>query len=621
MSGRATRCCSFPLARASTRTLLAAVLAAALGLSGRVPAAPEPSADDAVKAPNDFAGVYLDRYVPADKALDLTPQGRNKSQAYANYYLGLLKEQSGDWNGAIVFYRRVLNDDPAVTGLANRAAYIAAQNGDVETGLEILRHSLETNPEEPDCYLALSRFYASYLDNPEDAKREATRVASEALEKFPGDPHIIEHVVLTHIGFDEKATAEEILDNALESKSKDPFYWLRMGRVAQHVWPMPGRTQPPPERLNAIYEKALQLDPEDLRIAEAVGDYYNASSQYDAAADVYTAIIDKDPDCVTPREKLARIFAVRRETDKVIEVLSALLEQHPNRPNTQRFLARIYEEEKEDYAKAIDHYELSLRLVKGEVSDYLHTAVLMLLPPPINRVQDAVDLLERARFHYPENGDVTRLLGISYAFNDEYGKAIDTFEDTIRLGAQAGAQFVDHELFFRYGACRERLKQFDKAAELFQKAITLVPEEEPARAARIYNYLGYMWLDLDMNIAEAGELIIKANELKPDDGAFIDSLGWFHFKSQNYEEALKQLLRAEELLGEEFADGVILDHIAQTHFALGNRAEAIAYSEKAVAKALAVAAEKGEDPDDETKAFQKRLEEYRAAPAEKPAGE
>ena len=49
------------------------------------------------------------------------------------------------------------------------------------------------------------------------------------------------------------------------------------------------------------------------------------------------------------------------------------------------------------------------------------------------------------------------------------------------------------------------------------------------------NYLGYMWVDIDRNIDEAAELIKKANELDPENAAYIDSLGWLYFRQGKYD--------------------------------------------------------------------------------------
>ena len=93
-----------------------------------------------------------------------------------------------------------------------------------------------------------------------------------------------------------------------------------------------------------------------------------------------------------------------------------------------------------------------------------------------------------------------------------------------------------------------------------------------------------MWLDAGTHLDKAGELIAKANELIPDQPAYIDSLGWFHYKKGNYPGALKELQRAEALLQPiSPEDAEILEHIGLTHQALGDKPKALSYLERAVA--------------------------------------
>src|SRR5690606_9160706 len=114
-------------------------------------------------------------------------------------------------------------------------------------------------------------------------------------------------------------------------------------------------------------------------------------------------------------------------------------------------------------------------------------------------------------------------------------------------------------------------------AELLRKCIEL----EPNQAAEAYNYLGYMWVDRGENLEEAGQFIRKAVEAEPDNGAFLDSLGWYYFKKGEYEKALVELNRASELIKPE--DPVIFDHIADVHQKMGNVAEAVRNWQKALA--------------------------------------
>ena len=472
--------------------------------------------------------------------------------------------------------------------------------------MSILQESLEQNPDLPSCYLVLSSFYAAFLDDGKESP-DSIRVIKDAYARFPNDSHVVRQLMITLISFERRAEAEELLEKALANSTANPVYWFELGRVAQAVWPLPDPAEGAPERINKIYEKSLSLSRNNDRIDESIADYFYASDQHERASEIYRDIIKRTPDCISPREKLGRIHAINNEISEAIKVLSELIAIHPDRPDTHKLLGHIYgdeetvilENEGEDRVKAVEHFEAFLRLSIGTVSDYHRTGALMLMIP--GRVGDAADLLERARIHFPDDGFIVRLLGIARFFKEDYEGAITAFKETETLATDPNVAYLDDELYYRYGSAQERLGHYDLAAKLFHKAISIVPAETPLRAARIYNYLGYMWLEQDMNIDEGGELIIRANELSPDDGAFVDSLGWYYFKAGKFEEAVEALLRAEELLGEEFVDSVIFDHIAQAYFGLMNFPEAITYGKKAADL----------DPDNED--YPARLKKYRKA--------
>jgi Tfp pilus assembly protein PilF len=70
----------------------------------------------------------------------------------------------------------------------------------------------------------------------------------------------------------------------------------------------------------------------------------------------------------------------------------------------------------------------------------------------------------------------------------------------------------------------------------------------------------------------------KAVELEPDNGAFLDSLGWALFKKGKMEEARKYLEKAAQKSG---SDATILEHLGDVHLAMGNGEKARKAYEKA----------------------------------------
>ena len=80
-------------------------------------------------------------------------------------------------------------------------------------------------------------------------------------------------------------------------------------------------------------------------------------------------------------------------------------------------------------------------------------------------------------------------------------------------------------IFYQRGIAYERLKQWPKAEPNFRKALELFPDQP-----QVLNYLGYSWVDMNMNLEEGLDLIRKAVDLRPSDGYIVDSLGWAYYR-------------------------------------------------------------------------------------------
>lgn len=174
-----------------------------------------------------------------------------------------------------------------------------------------------------------------------------------------------------------------------------------------------------------------------------------------------------------------------------------------------------------------------------------------------------------------------------------YTKAIEQVKD---------AQGRHWSLFYARGVCRERLKNWSAAEADLKMALKLNPDQP-----LILNYLGYSWVDQGLNLKEAMDLIRKAVKLKPDDGYFVDSLGWAYYRVGEYDKAVKHLERAVELRPE---DPVINDHLGDAYWRVGRNLEA----KYQWSQALTLEPE----PEDETK-IKAKLADGLTAVEEKPA--
>ena len=75
-----------------------------------------------------------------------------------------------------------------------------------------------------------------------------------------------------------------------------------------------------------------------------------------------------------------------------------------------------------------------------------------------------------------------------------------------------------------------------------------------------------MYAERGQNLAEAVDLINKALALEPDNGYFIDSLGWAYYQQGKYPDALRELKRAVDKAKE---DPVIFEHLGDAYIKNG----------------------------------------------------
>lgn len=141
---------------------------------------------------------------------------------------------------------------------------------------------------------------------------------------------------------------------------------------------------------------------------------------------------------------------------------------------------------------------------------------------------------------------------------DNYDKAVDAIGILPNRG--------HWNIFFQRGIAYERLKEWPKAEPNFQRSLELYPNQP-----QVMNYLGYSWIDMNINLDEGMDLIREAVRLRPNDGYIVDSLGWAYYRLGDYENAVNELERAVELRP---GDPTINDHLGDAYWRAGRKLEA-----------------------------------------------
>lgn len=171
-----------------------------------------------------------------------------------------------------------------------------------------------------------------------------------------------------------------------------------------------------------------------------------------------------------------------------------------------------------------------------------------------------VGLLE----NHPQEIQILDALGSILRARKNYKEAVEFYSRAIALLKKPEKR--DWSYYYARGVCYERLNLWDNAETDLEKALELDPDQPLA-----LNYLGYTWVDQNRRLKRAMAFIRKAVKLKPEDGYFVDSLGWAHYRLGQHSLAVKHLEKATELRPD---DPTINDHLGDAYWRAGRILEA-----------------------------------------------
>jgi len=516
--------------------------------------------------------------------LRLKPGGEITADVLAHFSAALQFETSGKLRQALEHYLAVFKADPTNAGLADHTAGIAMQFQGRAAAMKILEDAVAANPRSPAPLLNLARFASTYP--PEDLFEKDDRplkAVTEALTKFPQYAEVYEAAVLLHLTQNERDKAVAVMEQAASQPSRDPQYWLATGRVAERVWPL-GQAEFNLEyrqRVAPFFENALKhttkADVEQVTLE--VARQCLLTNDPDRARRLCEDLAAKHGS-LDARKLLYRLYGASEQKDKALATLEQIVKQAPDDAEQQRLLASEYDKLKQP-GKAIPHLEAAIQNGGGEIGDYVKLGWEFY---QTQKYEDMVRVGRRSARLFPDHPLVHYQLAIAHRAREEWASSVKHFAEAEKYAASTQAELLDHLFYYQYGVTLERMARYEDASRMLEKSITLTPREKTREAANTLNFLGYMWLEQGAHIDKAGEFIAKANELLPGQPAYIDSLGWFRYKKGDYPAALKELQRAESLLASiQPEDAEILEHIGLTHQALGDKAKALEYLERASA--------------------------------------
>jgi tetratricopeptide (TPR) repeat protein len=350
-------------------------------------------------------------------------------------------------------------------------------------------------------------------------------------------------------------------------------------------------------------ERALQLAPDDLETRLTLALLYEQGERFAEARDAYRQIIEQMPTNqavgILP-ELYIHLAAMTERAEGLVGGLAVFVQALTACPDADAVEKRAEEaigrarpekglEEKLDKAVPAKARGFAYFYVLGRVAfahqDWGRAAADLgrsvaakadfwpayfyrcLALSEAGQMDEALATLAKAPQRQMAPGTADFLRGSILLRGQRYQEARQALEQAVQ--AAPANTLARYELAGVY----EKLGLLDEAIQALKVNLGLKPDD-----AESLNALGYFLALKNAELGEAEKLVRKALEQEPDNGAYLDSLGWVLFKEGKVDDALATLTKAAE----KFADPVVYDHLGDVYRQRGDAQEAARWWERAL---------------------------------------
>lgn len=489
------------------------------------------------------------------------------------------------------------------------AGRVAEQDHDYDHGADQLDQALAQFPDDSELQYGAFRLrlYAGRIDS-------AAQLAPAVLATRPGDGFANLVLAVQQVKRGDYQAAEQQLahigaENQLGPLRDYVLAWLKAGEKdfagarasLAKLKPATGERAEAPALViaaqidemagdraaaEAKYRRAAELDPAGLRTTLSVADGLRRLGHADDARNLLKAYGEKYSDSVVmdgmlaPNAPAPKPPTAASGIADILFDIGGILSSDPRNQRTD--LALIFEQLAIDLKPDNDFAWLMVAGLYEQFQDIPKAVAALAKISPASplawqarlrtaaldaqedRLDQAITRLRALVAEKPSRIDAALTLADLLRSKERYAEALEAYNVAIsRLAKPDEHHWL---VYFGRGMVLERLKQWPRAEADMKRALELSPEQP-----YVLNYLGYSWVDQGINLDEGMKMLTRATELRPDDGAISDSVGWAYYRLGQFDTAVEWLERAIEQKGD---DATVIEHLGDVYWHVGRHREA-----------------------------------------------
>ena len=451
-------------------------------------------------------------------------------------------------------FESALKHPQAPTELKVDIGDIFARTGQRERARAIYKEVMEAHPEIEDVWVGMAEL--EYMEGNKKGAIGFYRRAGRLL------PHSV--IVFRDLARLVEEGAE--LDEILAGEDMSFLYQLGLALSEAEKY----------EEATAVFEHIVGLRPATVEGWVDLARYYFYLENHERAYEIFSQAVESMPDSTDIYLYWGSALEEQERTDEAINIYLRGLARDPRNVEFYLYLGLILERRNE-IEQAIANYRKGLEAGAAESPLYTRWGIAL---GRQGKWDGALDQYRQAVDLESENAEAFLHWGIALTHLERWEEAIEKLKRAVQLTEE------DTHSWFYLGSCYEQAARatgdgtyFERAVDAFKSLLEVDPQD-----AYALNYLGYMYADKGIKLREAVELLQRAIGLEPDNGAFLDSLGWAYFRLGELEHAQRYTVQALEALDEEEAEeqAVIFDHAGDIARDMGNKDEAQQHWQRAL---------------------------------------
>ena len=430
------------------------------------------------------------------------------------------------------------------------ALIVYLRTGAVDESVEQINHLLEAEAESKrGVLLAIGDVIVRNA-----SKDVGLKVINAMLQNYPQNASVF--LIRSQHGLNS-AQFEKALDDANTAISLEPEWELSYLQLAK-VLGKKGDVAEASETLRLAVEQ-FKSKPMMMGYAKLL----LQQEQFSLAKDQFLAVLAIDEQASKAKFSLALVYLKLNEASKAEAILKDLHDVKMFTGRAAFYLGRINYFQK-DFKQAVEWFE---RVPSGFKYIEAQTNISN-IKYQSGDLSGAIEVIRRLREVSPTESERLYLLEADLLLSDNDYTALSNLMDE-------AVKKAPENLRLRYTRAIAATEMNNNA--LAEEDLLYVLAKDPVNVNAL-NALGYLLASKTFRFEDARKYLKQALELRPNDAAILDSMGWLEYREGRYEESFALLTQAYKKVPE----GEIAAHLGEVLWMLGRQKEARELWEKAL---------------------------------------